>query len=185
MSATELVTNTLEINHTNHMKKEVSGTSLIALMQEYLPEPGTLVLWQYQNILFGRWDGKELTLSDGSALVDEDVLEARLFNANKELHVIRRNGAYTGYLLDDTQGAEQDYVDSASRLWGQRLGAIHDGFVTLKDTKRFLTLTVPVTAESESYALVTRNYVTADETTGQAGYSDYRYVAIEAVEGGE
>ena len=46
-------------------------------------------------------------------------------------------------------------------------------------------MTLPCDDSSASYyGLVTRNYITADETTGQSGYTDYRFVRITSAEGG-
>lgn len=185
MTATELVTQQLEIKSGTTKREDVTGTALQSLIEQYIPKGGTVVLWQIHSLRWGRFEEGKFTFSDGGTLNDDYILEARVFNDAQELHVIRRHSTYTGRFLDDTTGPEREYVDSASRLWGTRKGNVTDGFAKLKDTQRFLELVVPVTEQSEYYALVTRNYITADEETGQAGYNDYRYVAIEPVKGGK
>ena len=185
MTTTKLVMQELKITSGTTKREDVTGTALQSLIEQYIPSGGTVVLWQLQSIRWGRLEQGKLTFSDGGTLQDDYILEARVFNANQELHVIRRHGTYTGRFLDDTAGEDSEYVDSASRLWGTRMGKVANGFVKLKDTQRFLELVVPVADQSDYYALVTRNYVTADEESGQAGYSDYRYVAIEPVKGGK
>lgn len=185
MNANELVTQPLRLQTGQTTLTPLTDIqSLTACLTTYLTDPANIVVWQYDRIRWGRWQDGVLTLADGSPLRDEYVLEARCFNAERELHLLRRHGLYQGRLLDDTTGPVSEYVDSASRLWGKRSGVVQQGFVELKDTERFLRLVVPVSQTSDYYALVTRNYVTANAITGQSGYSDYRYVAIEAVKGG-
>ena len=41
--------------------------------------------------------------------------------------------------------------------------------------------TVPTTHTGKRLGLLTRNYVTPSHTTGQAGYSQYRYVDIVSI----
>ena len=58
-------------------------------------------------------------------------------------------------------------------------------FVVLKDSQRKLVLMVPCEEEAVFYGLVTRNYIGYAPQNGQAGYVDYRYVAITSAVGGK
>ena len=69
------------------------------------------------------------------------------------------------------------YVDSIQPLFGEPIGS-ENGFVTLADTGRKMKQVVPTVHRGQRLGLQTRNYVTASHTTGQAGYSQYRYVDI-------
>ena len=82
-----------------------------------------------------------------------------------------------------------EYIDSISRFWGERNEEARDvpeGYMKLEDAARKLTQMLPrVEGQARYYGLVTRSYI-GYEATGQAGYTDYRYVRIAAadVEGG-
>lgn len=175
----------IDSTHTSDTPVNVS-VSLPELVTAHVKEPGIVVLWQYHKIVWGRWEDGTIQLADNSKFSDEYILEARVFNTTEELHVYRRNGRYEGryrYDRNDTDSTDSEYVDTMARLWGEAATVdVQNGYATLCDTERFLTMTIPVNEVAKWYGLVTRNYVTADETTGQAGYSDYRFVAIEAMD---
>ena len=68
-------------------------------------------------------------------------------------------------------------MDSIQPLFGEPIGS-QNGFVTLADAGRKMKQIVPTTYTGQRLGLQTRNYVTPSHTTGQAGYSQYRYVDI-------
>ena len=156
---------------------------LEAVIKQYVTDRADLVVWQRQQILWGCWDGAAFVFANQDALDENQILEIRVFNENEELHLYRRHGAYEGRYVCDGTGEVQSHVDTLSRLWGHKTA--HDGtFVTLKDDERFLSMTVPCQEKADYYGLVTRSYIEADAKTGQAGYTDYRFVRIESEEGG-
>lgn len=157
--------------------------SLTDILTEYMKKTASLVFWLRSQILWGSWDGTQLQLADKTVLDETQILEIRAFNENEELHLYRKGNGYEGRYVCDGQGPIQSHVDSLSRLWGHRVDYA-DGYAVLIDEERFLKLTVPCTEKADYYGLVTRNYIEADPVTGQAGYRDYRFVRIEAAEGG-
>ncbi|MCQ5209282.1 CRISPR-associated protein Csx19 [Megasphaera massiliensis] len=153
------------------------------VIKQYMKDSASLVVWQRQQISWGRWDGSSLVFANQKTLDENQILEIRVFNENEELHLYRRHGAYEGRYVCDGEGSVQSHVDALSRLWGHKTN--HDGnFATLKDDERFLSMTVPCQEKADYYGLVTRSYIEADAKTGQAGYTDYRFVRIESAEGG-
>lgn len=152
------------------------------VIKQYMKDSASLVVWQRHQISWGRWDGSSLVFANQEALDENQILEIRVFNENEELHLYRHHGAYEGRYVCDGTGEVQSHVDTLSRLWGHKTA--HDGsFVTLKDSERFLSMTVPCQEKADYYGLVTRSYIDVDSDTGQAGYSDYRFVRIESAEG--
>lgn len=157
--------------------------SLTEVLKKYIKKTANLVFWLRSQILWGTWNGTQLQLADKKVLDETQILEVRVFNENEELHLYRKGNGYEGRYVCDGQGPIQNHVDSLSRLWGHRVDYA-DGYAVLIDEERFLKLTVPCTEKADYYGLVTRNYIEADPVTGQAGYRDYRFVRIEAAEGG-
>lgn len=156
---------------------------LTTVIQAYIKADASLIVWQRQQILWGRWDGKAFIFAKKDSLDEAQILEIRIFNEREELRLCRRHGAYEGRYVCDGEGLVQSHVDTLSRLWGHKTA--HDGdFVTLKDDERFLSMTVPSREKADYYGLVTRSYIESDGETGQAGYTDYRFVRIEPAEGG-
>ena len=103
------------------------------------------------------------------------------FKTKKEVYVKCLNDKFVGYRVEDGESGENTmnihYVDSIQPLFGEPIGS-QNGFVTLADAGRKMKQTVPTTHTGKRLGLLTRNYVTASHTTGQAGYSQYRYVDI-------
>ena len=181
-----LATSPLQIRKGKTKQFSIYKTAPIeSLLQTYMKQDAYIVCWQIQRIIWGEWKQSQVTLSDGSELNENKLLEIRIFNEKEELHLIRQQGCYIGRYLIDNCGEDSTYVDSLSRFWGIKEKSA-DGYVTLRDAERFLTLTIPCQdIQAQYFGLVTRNYIVADDLTGQAGYCDYRFVRIVPAEGGE
>ena len=65
---------------------------------------GLAVVWQMQNVLWGRVEDGRLFLSDGGPLTPEYWQELRVFNEDAELHLTRRDGAFFGRFRSDAGG---------------------------------------------------------------------------------
>ncbi|WP_301860830.1 CRISPR-associated protein Csx19 [uncultured Megasphaera sp.] len=156
--------------------------NLAQLAAMYMKNDGLVIVWQYHRVIWGRWTKGGLTFSDGADLDEGLILEVRLFNDREELHLRRSGTAYTGRYICDGEGTSGDFVDTSARLWGE-LQSFHDGYAVLKDTQRFITLTIPAAQQAPYYVLTTRNYITIHEN-GQAGYGDYRFLAVTPWKGG-
>lgn len=154
---------------------------LITLCNKHMKDAGNIVVWMHHAVLWGRWDGSQIHWSDDSKFDGNSIIEMRIFNIKKEVYVKCLNDKFVGYLVEDGETGENTmnihYVDSIQPLFGEPIGSQND-FVTLADAGRKMKQTVPTTHTGKRLGLLTRNYVTASHTTGQAGYSQYRYVDI-------
>lgn len=161
-----------------NVQEEVS--SLLAIVEKYNFNQGTAVVWLEYKIAIVE-AGRELM-----ELLQENTaywLELRVFDENRELYLTHEGNEIIGRYVEDSPEAiesavEQEYVDSAARLWGRRT-ALAQGRLLLEDKERKLSLELPEQEQvAEYYGLVTRSYVGKNPITYQAGYVDYRYVAI-------
>lgn len=171
------------------LKKEfslpVTDEALLKVFADDMPEPAVLAVWSAASVCWAQWDGKEMYFA-GEKPEASLIYELRLFNREGEIHLVRKGNQFCGRCITDGEGEPSAYVDTFSRLWGEKISESH-GFVTLRDKDRKIELTVPCEEEGSYYGLTTRNYVGINEETGQAGYRDYRFVSIEAAdwEGGK
>lgn len=190
MMGQELAEKSLEVQelqcHREMVKIEVNEASLLACLQQYFPEQGSLMIWAIQTVTAGIWDGKDLTLADDDVKA-ADILELRLFSPDSELHLKRADDTFVGRYVRDSQGAGTEVVDSFSRLWGEQQPQMSpDGLLRLLDAPRKLTLTVPCAGSigvTRYLGLTTRNYIGYEKETGLAGYVDMRFVSIDPVKG--
>ncbi len=154
--------------------------------------PGLVILWQMNRIVWGRWESGQVILWDGSPLDVEIIEELRAFHETAELHLTRVGDVLVGRSVRDGEGESRDYVDSRSQLWGERQEEklldgvqIPDDYVRLLDADRKISLVIPVADTTKKYyGLVTRNYIGVNDATAQAGYTDYRYLAVVPIEEG-
>lgn len=184
MSMMDLAMNPLKLQFGNVQTQYIAEEkSLAEILRTYIKGNARLICWQRQRIVWGTWQNQQLAVADGSVLDERKIIEIRVFNEKEEIHLVKKRKQYIGRYLQDGIGTETAYVDSLSRFFGKK-SSIQGEYITLRDTERFLTLTIPCEDKNAVfYGLVTRNYIAANETTGQAGYSDYRFVQITAAEG--
>lgn len=168
-------------SETKQLNVSQDFASVQTLLQNTMKEDGIAVMWKRSAIVWGRYTNGKLVFSD--ALEDDSCEELRVFNGQEEVHLRRKGNCLHGRYRKDGSGEEAVYVDSFSRFWGEKVGE-HDGYVTLKDLQRKLSMNIPVDINESctKYGLTTRNYVEANNPVGLAGYTDYRYVEISAAE---
>lgn len=190
----ELTQKPLEIRKVRSTVETITIPLDEAALRERLQQLGVgkavAIFWQVERIRCGNWSDGAFSFPDDGALQMEHILELRIFNKGCELHLRRRNENLAGRFRRDEAGDEEEYVDSMSRLWGERVNADVD-WITLRDADRKLELRLPVTEElkpaladpKQKFAgLVTRSYIGFHKETGQAGYIDHRYYAIESAD---
>ncbi len=140
------------------------------------------------QVRLGRFDDGELSFADGEIPEEKYLQEIRLFNAEREILIRKACVGYLVRVLDDstTTGKEVSAVDTKGNFFGDRIAAESTAeYACLYEEGRKIKLMVPVTAEAEHYALVTRSYIEYDQETGQAGYGRYRFVSVDVVKGDE
>ncbi len=180
---------------TSRMEKVQTENHDMAVVEQLIAEKLTgdavLVVWQLNAVLFGYWSEGKLTMAPDAAPLPDLWQELRIFNEDAELHLRRCGGGFSGRFRQDTAigNGTDEYVDSYSRFWGEAV-AYKDGFVTLRDTGRKISLAIPAAEGGRWYGLTTRHYIGYDEGdtrragTGLAGYMDYRFVRVDSTEEG-
>lgn len=168
----------------NDIVLPASGTDLQECMKKYFSDCAQIVIWNMHAVVWGLLRDGSLQLADDSELDADTILELRIFNDKAELRLVKNGMSFVGRYIKDDGEKTIKYVDSLARFWGEKCERQED-FVVLKDTQRKLVLTVPCKEEAGFYGLVTRNYIGYAPQNGQAGYVDYRYVAVTSVEGGK
>lgn len=158
-------------------------------IKKHMKQPGSVVSWQTYQIVWGRWQNEAFQWSSKVDVTIEDIQEIRVFNETEEIHLYRSGSQFIGrYMSDGTGDAVTHYVDTTAPLLGNGTTALDDGFVRLRDKERKLQMVIPADTPDTNekqlyYGLKTRNYVTIYDN-GQAGYGDYRFVAIIPAKGG-
>ena len=156
------------------------ATNLLPILEEYKFNRGTAVVWLEYKIAIVEAGRELVELLQKNAAYWQEL---RVFDADKELYLTHEGSEIIGRYVEDcgekAEGTvEQEYVDSAARLWGRRTGSAQ-GRMLLEDKERKLSLELPEQEQlAEYYGLVTRSYIGKNPVTYQAGYVDYRYVAI-------
>lgn len=150
-----------------------------------LGNKATVVIWLMNRIVWTTYADGRIELDDEASVIDY-WQEMRAFNEQGELHLLRSGAYFSGRIVKDkeeTADWAHGYVDSISPIWGENTGYAN-GKVHLEDADRKLNLEIPVSdGNAVKYGLVTRSYIHTDEETGLTGYGDYRYLAIEGMEG--
>ena len=165
-------------------KLTYEATSTLEHIAEKVKSPATIVVWSLHQVTWGIWDGaKQVTLPQGVVVDMDYATEIRVFTETEELHVYRnKQGGWVGRHIKDLEGMSEpttDIVDSTARLLGDQVRDIDENFIECKDSGRKIRQIIPKPENvGETYGLVTRNYIDYVEETGQATYSDYRFVAI-------
>ena len=183
MSGLDLAKEKLQLREckTFSERVECSPQELEKILREKFLHAANFVAWQIQSIIWGIFDGEKFLHAEDL----HDWLECRIFNAGEELHLKRDGNIFVGRYIRDEQGDGDFYVDSFARLWGEYSSAA-DGMITLVDTQRKLSMTIPCDDDGKKfYGLTTRNYLGSDDDTGLSGYVDYRFVALESAWDGD
>lgn len=164
------------------IKIEASLEAVTKKIKETFGEKAIIVSWQFNCIKWGILQGSEIIFLD-----DEDwninlCHEVRIFDVDKELHLMKDGKMLVGRLVTDGIGENVSYVDSIAPMWGYAADT-ENGFTRLQDEARKLELTVPANiAKGKRCGLVTRNYVVTDDESGLSGYGDYRYLGLQELE---
>lgn len=159
------------------------ATSSLEHIAANVKSPATIVVWSMHQVIWGIWDGAtQVTFPQGAEVDMDYATEIRVFTETEELYVYKnKQGTWVGRHIKDEGASEPttDTVDSIARLLGDQVRDIDENFIECKDTGRKICQIIPKPDNiGETYGLVTRNYIDYVEETGQATYSDYRFVAI-------
>ncbi len=180
----KLATQPLHIETCKTERQDISVPATQDGLSSALQQAGlsnaTAIFWQVHQVTCARVEGSALFLPAGVTLRPKLLLECRIFNVERELWMQQQDGQLVGRCLIDTDGDSTSYVDSLSRLWGERSSSdVGAGWMKLIDRDRKLSMILPTASETAKYyGLVMRSYIGVHPKTAQAGYVDFRYAAI-------
>ena len=185
MSGLDLAKNSLQLGECKKFfeRLEFSATELEKFLREKFSD-GIFVVWQIQSVVWGKFVDKNFSLPNNLPPNFDDWLECRFFNAHEEIHLKRSGKNFVGRYIRDDDGTGDFYVDSFARLWGENVSSA-DGWLTLLDAPRKISMIIPCAGDKKFYGLTTRNYVDGDDATGLSGYVDYRFVALDSAWDGD
>ena len=181
----ELALNPLKIIAGKSLVEPVAIDADWQILEDKLHElglqDGYAVIWQIHSIAWGTLKAGKISFSS-DVPKNELILELRVFNENEEIYLQKQGDKFVGRFRNDASGEDAEYVDSASRFWGD-FNSIEsentEGFMNLTDKDRKISMKIPkIESVAKYYALETRSYVGINQQTAQAGYTDYRFKAI-------
>lgn len=163
---------------------ENSMANLTDELQRQGMSRGLVVVWQMQNVVWGRLQEGRISLAGEAPLEPVYWQEIRVFNEDAELHLVRCGDRLVGRFRADEGEDVIKYIDAFSLLWGMRDddNETPSGYMRLTDKNRGLSMVLPDDGgvPAVQYGLVTRNYVgVAHKENAQAGYIDCRFVRID------
>lgn len=141
------------------------------------------IAYLYNEVKLGYFKNNRLVFADGNDIYEKYIIQARLFSPNEEILIQKVDGVYEVRIIEDgIEGNLCTAVDSASDIFGRKVNDFNvEGFVHLVEPGRKMSIVVPANVNADKYELITRSYITYDETTGQAGFGYYRWLDIAAV----
>lgn len=145
---------------------------------------GKVIAYSMNELKFGYFTENTCIFADGKPLDEPYLLQLRIFNDNGEILLQKDGSTFQMRHIQDAaeQGKETEYIDIVSPLLGDRnAGAqVPPHFACLFEQGRKISMTIPTDETAKNYLLKTRNYITYDKKTGQAGYGFWRFVDIKA-----
>lgn len=153
---------------------------------------GFIVCWLDQKILFGRLVDSRPVFQSGEELssLTNYIMKLRAFSEDAEIYLWRsQQGGFGFRLRNDGVGEPVEYIDAAQLLLGTRSEDLQNGFARIKED-RGTDFVLPsellsghhLDERKNRLVLHTRNYI-GQNSIGQAGYADSRFMKIE-VSGG-
>ena len=126
----------------------------------------------YEYALLIRTDGVSLVRpAEGFSV--ENLIEARAFKENEELHLVKLNGAWRGRVRTDGAGEETEVFDQCQLLWGECVECGEKASALWED--RGIRLSVPLSVpKGRRVYLSIRSYLAAESFT----FSDFRICGI-------
>ena len=150
---------------------------------KFKAEEGKAVFYLNYGIRFAKWNNNLLYFHTKEDNISEHLLEARIFNKNRELRIWKTCSEYRYRLrIDDVEGKDCDIIEANQNLWGTDTAPAGENWTKLTEA-RGTELIVPLTVTAEKgnskpLAYVkTRNYIDYI-SGGQASFVDCRFVEL-------
>lgn len=142
------------------------------------------VAWFDHEVLIGLWENQDFRFHESRIFELKYLQRLRVFDANRELHVWRTNGAWKGRLRSDGRGDDTVVVVAHQLLFGTRGKRLSPGFAKIEED-RGTKLILPLQHlhfdkdgnPSTRVCIKTHNYVKTN-AVHQATYFDCRFVAF-------
>ncbi|MDO4178144.1 MAG: CRISPR-associated protein Csx19 [Phascolarctobacterium sp.] len=173
------------------------------IIDKYSDGQYKVIIYMMNKLVFARLDFGKLTYPNDvqDFIINEKYFnEMRIFNEHKEIHIKKKknnyhdgqtkNRFYVTIIVDSADG-DNEYVEVHAELFNKAYDQANEkltivpknGFAKLSDYDRKIYLNVPVDGAGpfDKCNLITRSYITYNETTGQAGYGFFRFVDIKGV----
>ena len=149
---------------TNIEKVDFSTTDLTKLKN---------ALMEYDYILLIKTDKVELVLPSADIEL-ANTKELRAFNENKELHLVKQSGSFTGRLRTDNEGEDCEIYDELQLIWGKATKS-ENGITELYED-RGIKIKLPVEVEKNQRAAIKiRSYISSEKFE----FVDFRIIGIE------
>lgn len=152
------------------------------LVARQFPQPAWGVLWLPHEVVIGRWAEGQFCSLTSTRLDAPDLLRLRMFDPHAELHIWRTPAGLQGRFRTDTAGAPTPLIEAHQVLVGTNYVTEKSGFTVIWEARGSeLSLPLPhlqVDDKKRRLFIKTRNYIGTLAATGQATYTDCRFVAI-------
>lgn len=146
------------------------------------------VLW-FENTVTTAYVDRGLHCAPAASVEMDHLIEARVFNADVELHVWRiSSGSYGWRLRTDGAGSEVETLTSRQYLWGTKVTPCSNRWSMISEDRGF-SLSVPFDVPAGTVdarhrlAVIIRSYI-GFNGDHQAGYVDDRFVDFTAFAAG-
>lgn len=166
-------------------RKSYTGISE-AVEKEFGESPAWILFWEQYRVDFAWYDGRRICWPENQEVKEEYLLEARIFNQEKELHITSvcraegegKNMYLKGRVLEEEDSTEEDTVEKAvvfrkkemQYMWGSK---VENGRIS---EERGMCYHLPNTYPSDNiafgYEIV--QYYQPDAEDGMLRLLDYR-----------
>ena len=173
-----------EENKNRKIKKDELQNINQFIKDKFKTDTGTAVFYLNYGIRFANWVNSELKCQIEEKNISDHLLEARIFNDDRELKIWKASSGYYYRLrIDDENNENCEVIDANQNLWGTQTEPVGTNWTKLTEergTELIIPLTV-VAKKGDSKPLVyvkTRNYIDYTEY-GQASFVDSRFIKID------
>lgn len=171
-----------EIHSTVTLYPALSPADIPEMVLRLFPRTACAVIWLPDRVAVGRCKEGQCIFPDTTALDVSDLMRLRVFSNDAELHIWRTSQELRGRWRCDTGGEPACIVEAHQVLVGTDYAPAAPGFTVIWEARgSFLTLPLPrleVNNREKRLFIKTHNYIGTINKTGQASYTDCRFVAF-------
>lgn len=153
-------------------------------------EDAWFIAYLFERVVIGRVKGKKLIYYNGSKedVILDNLIKMRIFTSESELYIWRTTlGGFRARLRKDGSGEDTGVVDASQIIFGTKAEPVDgDGQYAVLREKRGTEVVIPlqelgisneeINEKTGRLCIKTRNYIGTIPETGQATYTDVRFV---------